>query len=198
MKVALVRHGQTDWNIQRRYQGWEGLDLNETGRAQAVEAGERLARAGGDVGAEWRWLTSSTSPRAVQTAQIIGGCLALTPGDVQFADLRERGFGVAEGMLIEEARTRWPTREYPGGESIETVLARALCGLDAVAHAYRGLDGVFVTHGTTLRLVVGHIIGEDPGSLPNGAIAVLEGESGAWRAIVHPSGTTTSERVQGR
>ncbi|GIG36236.1 histidine phosphatase family protein [Cellulomonas pakistanensis] len=198
MKLALVRHGQTDWNIQRRYQGWEGLDLNETGRSQAVDAAERLLGIGADLGAQWRWLSSSTSPRAMQTAQIIGDRLPLVPGDLQFEDLRERGFGIAEGMLIEEARTRWPARDYPGGETTEAVLERALRGLDAVAAAHDGLDGVLVTHGTTLRLVVGHLTGEDPGSLPNGAIAVLDRGPGGWRTIVHPSGTTVSEQVQGR
>jgi uncharacterized phosphatase len=198
MRIALVRHGQTDWNIQRRYQGWEGLDLNEVGQAQAVDAAERLLRIGAEIGAPWRWLSSSTSPRAMQTARIIGDHLPLVPHELQHADLRERGFGVAEGMLIEEARTRWPARDYPGGETTEAVLDRALRGLDAVALAHEGLDGVLVTHGTTLRLVTGHLTGEDPGSLPNGAIAVLEGEPGGWRIIVHPSGTTVSERDQGR
>ena len=198
MRIALVRHGQTDWNIQRRYQGWEGLDLNEVGRAQAVDAAERLLGIGAEIGAQWRWLSSSTSPRAVQTAQIIGEHLPLVPHDLQHADLRERGFGVAEGMLIEEARTRWPARDYPGGETTEAVLDRALRGLDAVATAHEGLDGVLVTHGTTLRLVVGHLTGEDPGSLPNAAIAVLDRGPAGWRTIVHPSGTTASERDQGR
>ena len=197
-RLALIRHGQTDWNIQRRYQGWEGLDLNEIGRTQAREAAEHLLRLGATLGVEWRWLTSSTSPRAMQTALIVGEHLGLVPHDLQHADLRERGFGVAEGLLIVEARTRWPTREYPGGESVEAVLERALRGLDAVALAHLGLDGALVTHGTTLRLVVGHLTGEDPGSLPNGAVAVIEGEPGAWRTIVHPSGTTTSERAHTR
>lgn len=198
MRIALVRHGQTDWNIQRRYQGWEGLDLNEVGQAQAVDAAERLLRVGAEIGAQWRWLSSSTSPRAMQTARIIGDHLPLVPHDLQHADLRERGFGVAEGMLIEEARTRWPARDYPGGETAEAVLDRALRGLDAVATAHEGLDGVLVTHGTTLRLVVGHLTGEDPGSLPNAAIAVLDREPAGWRTIVHPSAPTASERDQGR
>jgi len=198
MRIALVRHGQTDWNIQRRYQGWEGLDLNEVGRAQAVDAARRLLGIGADLGAEWRWLSSSTAPRAVETARIIGEHLPLVPGDLQFEDLRERGFGVAEGMLIEEARTRWPARDYPGGETTEAVLDRAVRGLDAVGRAHPGLDGVLVTHGTTLRLLVERLTGEDPGSLPNAAIAVVDGEPGGWRTIVHPSATTVSEQVRGR
>lgn len=191
MRIAFVRHGQTDWNIQRRYQGWEGLDLNDVGRTQASEVGARLLQLGQGHGIGWSWISSSTAPRAAQTARIIADRLGLTPSTQVFGDLREQGFGVVEGMLINEARTRWPDRRYPGGESMPDVLARALRGVDAVAiaHAEAGTtpDGVFVTHGTTLRLLVGHVTGEDPGSLPNGAIAVLEGEPGAWHMAVHPS-----------
>ncbi len=78
------------------------------------------------------------------------------------------------------------------------MLDRALRGLDAVARAHEGLDGVLVTHGTTLRLLVQSLTGEDPGSLPNAAIAVLDREPAGWRTIVHPSATTASERDTGR
>ncbi|MDM7856019.1 histidine phosphatase family protein [Cellulomonas alba] len=185
MRVALIRHGQTDWNIQRRYQGWHGLDLNEIGRAQAQEAGGRLVAAGSATGADWRWLASSTSPRAVQTAEIVGEVAGLELRE-QVRDLIERGFGVAEGMLIDEARTRWPDRDYEGGESTAQVLARSLAALDALAAQHAGTDGVVVSHGTVLRLIVGELTGTDPGSLPNGAIAVLDGGPGAWRVEVHP------------
>lgn len=192
MRLALVRHGQTDWNVQRRYQGWEGLDLNDVGRAQAVDAAARLLAAGLRLGVRWDWLASSSSPRAVQTALIIGERIGLTPRD-RVEELVERGFGVAEGMLIEDARTRWPTRDYPGAEAVEAVLDRALRGIDALAGCHPGTNGAIVTHGTTLRLVVGHVAREDPGSLPNGAIAVLDGEPGAWRIAVHPVDTKDSE-----
>ena len=193
MRVALVRHGQTDWNIQRRYQGWEGLDLNEVGRAQARDAAERLLDLGLTLGTRWAWLASSSSPRAIHTARIIGERIGLEPGD-RSDDLVERGFGVVEGMLIEEARTRWPDRDYPGSEPVDTVLTRALRGLATLTGAHADEDGVVVTHGTTLRLVVGEVAGEDPGSLPNGAIAVLEGGPGAWRIAVHPLESVGSER----
>lgn len=185
MRVALIRHGQTDWNIERRYQGWHGLDLNEIGRAQAQEAGGRLVAAGSATGAAWQWLASSTAPRAVQTAAIVGEVAGLVPGE-QVRDLIERGFGVAEGMLIDEARTRWPDRDYEGGESTAEVLARSLAALDGLAARHAGTDGVVVSHGTVLRLIVGELTGTDPGSLPNGALAVLEGAPGEWRVEVHP------------
>lgn len=193
MKLALIRHGQTDWNIQRRYQGWEGVDLNDVGRAQAADAAERLRAIGGALGVKWGWLASSTSPRAVHTARIIGEQTGLVPVE-RVEDLIERGFGVAEGMLIEEARTRWPARDYPGAEDPDAVLLRALRGIDSLGSAHAGEHGAVVTHGTTLRLLVGHLAGEDPGSLPNGAIAVLKGEEGAWQIAVHPREGDVSER----
>ncbi|MCL2594586.1 MAG: histidine phosphatase family protein [Promicromonosporaceae bacterium] len=186
MKLALIRHGQTDWNIQRRYQGWQGVDLNAVGREQAAAVAPQIVTTGTAIGARWSWLASSTSPRAAQTARIIGDKIGLKLS-VQNEDLIERGFGAAEGMLIEEVRKRWPNRDYPGGETIEEVLTRALRGLDAVAKTQQGSDGIIVTHGTVLRIIVRHLTGVDPGSLPNGALAVLDGEPGRWRVEVHPA-----------
>ncbi|WP_425956079.1 histidine phosphatase family protein [Xylanimonas sp. McL0601] len=185
MKIALIRHGQTDWNIQRRYQGRLGLDLNEVGRLQAAEAAETLRSAGRETESTWTWLASSTAERAVRTAQIVGAAVGLAPS-LEVEDLIERGFGVAEGMLIDEARTRWPDRAYPGGESVDDVLTRALAAVDAIASANVGADGVIVSHGTVIRLVVGHVTGVDPGSLLNGSLTVLEGQPGDWRVVVHP------------
>lgn len=186
MKLSLVRHGQTDWNIQRRYQGWEGLGLNDMGRGQAADAAGRLTDLGEQLGARWSWLASSTALRACETASIIGAALGLEPGE-QVRDLIERGFGVAEGMLINEARTRWPERDYPGGEPADAVLTRSLAAVDELARAHAGVDGVVVTHGSVLRSIVGHLTGSDPGSLPNGSIAVLDGAAGSWTVEVNPS-----------
>ncbi|MCL1898902.1 MAG: histidine phosphatase family protein [Promicromonosporaceae bacterium] len=194
MRVALLRHGQTDWNVQRRYQGFDGVDLNETGRAQAQEAGERLKhlRLGrpGEAGPHWSWLASSTSPRAITTAKIIGQELGLdlTTRD---PDLRERGFGAAEGMGIDDARAKWPNRAYPGGESVTQTRERVLRGLARVTAAHcdangGGADGVIVTHGTSLRLIVWEVTGTDPGSLVNVALALLDGDPSGWRLALAP------------
>jgi len=183
MKIALVRHGQTDWNIQRRYQGWQGLALNGVGLAQAVEAAQRVQDVGNRIGANWGWLASSDAHRAIQTAQIIGSALGLTLGE-QLPGLVERGFGVAEGMLISEARNRWPERDYPGGETIDKVLDRSLLAVDQLAAAHLGMDGVIVSHGTVLRLIQAELTGIDPGSLPNGTIVALDGTPGDWQVVL--------------
>ena len=72
--LYLVRHGQTDWNLQRRIQGSTDIALNDTGRAQAARAGQLLARR------HWDVLASSPLSRAYETAEIIGGYIAL-PSD---------------------------------------------------------------------------------------------------------------------
>src|ERR1700744_3579732 len=94
LTVHLVRHGQTDWNAERRTQGWTDIPLNATGREQALDAAAPLA--------EPRVATviSSDLSRARKPAEPIaaraGVPLVLEPA------LRERGFGVAEGMRDSE------------------------------------------------------------------------------------------------
>ena len=135
----------------------------------------------------------STPPRA-HTPITIGEQIGLTPGE-RVEDLIER-VGVAEGMLIEEARTRWPTREYPGAEATEAVLMRALRAMDALAVAQAGENGAIVTRGTTLRLVVGHEVGKDPGILPHGVIAVLDGDRARGASPFTRSTLSTAREVQ--
>jgi broad specificity phosphatase PhoE len=194
MRIAVLRHGQTDWNIQRKFQVWQGLDLNEAGRQQARGAAEALTATATQLGIGWAWLASSSSTRAVSTARIVGEGLGLTPTATS-DDLIEMGFGAAEGMGIIEARERWPDHKFPGGESADMVLARALRGINTLAAAHadsdEGTDGVIVTHGTVLRLLVAEISGIDPGSLPNAAFAVLRGSPGDWTVEVSPGASET-------
>ena len=71
MRFALIRHGQTDWNAQRRLQGRTDIPLNDTGRAQAEAAATRIDRA------EWDLVVSSSLGRARETAAILATRLDL-------------------------------------------------------------------------------------------------------------------------
>ena len=126
-ELWLVRHGQTDWNLQRRYQGQTDPPLNATGLQQAELAGEAL------VGRRYAAIYSSDLQRARVTAEIIGRRLGMEV----FVDsrLREVSFGKWEGMLVADIQTRYPVewearqqdRLYarpPGGESVQDVAAR--------------------------------------------------------------------------
>src|SRR5437868_4346988 len=89
--VYLARHGETDWNRAGRWQGWTDVPLNPTGEAQALALAEKLrdrtiAR-----------IVSSHLARARRTAEIVAGALSVTDIATD-ADLKERGFGLFEGL----------------------------------------------------------------------------------------------------
>src|ERR1019366_1741101 len=124
--VFMTRRGETDWNVEGRWQGHTDTPLNENGRAQARAVAEALRSEGVPA------IVSSDLARAHETAQIIGASLGIAVAYVD-ADLRERMFGVFEGLtraecerLHPEAWRAWIEEQRPasGVESPETVAAR--------------------------------------------------------------------------
>ncbi|MEZ5187956.1 MAG: histidine phosphatase family protein [Microbacterium sp.] len=101
--LLLVRHGETDWNAARRIQGSTDIPLNDTGREQARETAAALAaRFAGQAPV----VASSDLSRARETAEIIAEALGVA-GPRLYPQLRERSYGVAEGMTIEEYLERF-------------------------------------------------------------------------------------------
>src|SRR5690606_7043497 len=100
---ALIRHGQTDWNLEGRMQGSTDIPLNATGRDQARVAGGILT----DAGEAWDVVVSSPLGRARETASIIAETLGVPLGE-SYAGLAEQDFGNAEGLLVTEVFERWP------------------------------------------------------------------------------------------
>lgn len=141
--IALLRHGQTDWNIDFRLQGTSDIPLNETGLAQARAAAEAIS-------SQWDVIVSSPLDRAVKTAQIVAERHAL--GELQIEPLLlERSFGEAEGMLYAEWREKFSDSKVPGGESIEELEARCHRLLAHLASKYRGKRVLTVSHGALIR-----------------------------------------------
>src|SRR5471032_1909879 len=164
--IILIRHGETAWNAVRRLQGHTDIALNETGQRQAAALAQALAGERIDV------VVASDLQRAMQTAGAVAGQHGLA---VQTdAQLRERCYGVFEGMLyadIEQAYPQeyalWQARDVdavmPGGlreaESFRQFYRRSI---DALAHwseRHAGQTIVVVAHGGVLecayRLAVG-------------------------------------------
>lgn len=164
--IYLVRHGETEWNVERRMQGRRESRLTALGRRQAAAMAELLA---GLIGAEpdaaWR-LVSSPLGRARETAEAIGVRLGL-PVESD-ARLTEIAFGGWEGRLREEVAPQHPelfaTREWlvspPGGESFEEVRARVASFLaDLPPEPERRV--IAVSHGVAGRLLRGVFAGLD-------------------------------------
>jgi len=166
--MILVRHGQTDWNRDRRIQGTTDIPLNDTGRAQAKDAGMSLRDAIGDAGPI---IVSSDLSRANETARIIAGELGAAAPRV-YPGLRERAYGDAEGATDAEFFARWGSWSnavVPNAEDTEQVRVRALSALQQVdrdlraEHAPTAQTVVVVTHGALIRQVLLHATG---GSFP--------------------------------
>ncbi len=148
--LVLVRHGQTDWNLEGRYQGQTELPLNETGRSQARKLAEQLA------GQLFEAVYSSDLRRAHETASIIAEKLGLA---VQLEPrLREVNLGEWEGMLVGDIITcrpaEWEQRQRdpvythpPGGESLAEVAGRVRAAADVIARRYPAGPVLLVSHG---------------------------------------------------
>jgi broad specificity phosphatase PhoE len=152
-RVLLVRHGQSEWNAEGRWQGQADPILTDLGRLQAREA----ARALGAVDAVW----ASDLQRAVETAAIIADHLGVGPVVVD-PDLRERDAGEFSGLTRPEIAARYPGflddgRRPPGWEPDESLVARALRALRAIAAEVPGGDVLVITHGGLVYALEQHL-----------------------------------------
>lgn len=159
-ELLLIRHGETDWNAERRLQGFLDIGLNDRGRQQAAALAQALHDEVLDA------VIASDLQRAVDTAQALalprGLTVQTTPG------LRERCYGAFEGLRYDEiaghfpqAHASWMAREIdarfpPGQQSAETLRefsTRAVEGVIALAQRHAGQKIAIVTHGGVLDCV---------------------------------------------
>jgi probable phosphoglycerate mutase len=190
-RFCLVRHGETDWNSEKRIQGHIDIDLNAAGQTQARAV--RAALATHSFAAAY----SSDLLRAWHTAQIAtaGAPYAVSPAPT----LRERHFGVLQGITSHEARSqlpdvhrhhvaRTPDYDYETGESLIAFAARIVAGLGVLAARHAGGSVLVFTHGGVLdvayRAATGRSL-EAPRDfgLPNAALNWVEHGNGGWRLI---------------
>ncbi|MGO4253697.1 histidine phosphatase family protein [Paenarthrobacter sp. TAF1] len=161
---ALVRHGQTDWNAERRLQGATDVPLNDVGRGQARDAVAFLS------GQQWDTVVSSPLSRAAETAEIIADGLGLSVARL-VPDLTERSFGPAEGLQAgpELEALRIPGG-FRGGESDDDAAARGIAALESLAQEFAGKRVLVVAHGTLIRLTLSRAIGRTLDSVQNAVL----------------------------
>lgn len=152
----FIRHGETDWNRQQRFQGQIDVPLNAMGHAQAARLGRRL-------GAELPCpLYCSDLTRAVETALPVGQAWKLSARGLPA--LREQSFGVLEGLDVPTIRDRhadlwsqWLEHSadfaLPGGESLRQFHARVIVAVRDLARAHSGQVVTVVTHGGVLDML---------------------------------------------
>ena len=191
IRVVLWRHGQTDWNVENRFQGHSDIPLNKVGHYQASEAAKVLAALRPDR------IISSDLIRAQETAAPLA---SLTDIKIEInPNLRETDGGLWEGKLASENRAthgelfaNW----YEGGdepagvtgERRSDVAKRAVAVIEKETTNFSGTI-VFVTHGGTVRSVLGSIL-----KLPIAQWGVIGGLSNACWSVLELTKHHTGSR----
>jgi len=156
-QLCLVRHGQTDWNLEGRYQGQSDVPLNKTGRYQARALAQDLK------GYPFTAIYSSDLERAKETAEFLAEILHL-PVTID-SRLREINQGQWEGQLVDDIKARfselWKQRTAdpaslrpPGGETVAEVARRVYTALDDITRLHPGGSVLVASHGLVLATVI--------------------------------------------
>jgi len=160
-RLIVVRHGQTVWNSEGRFQGHLDSELTPDGIIQAQGLARRLQTH------RFSALYSSDLGRAAETARIIAAATGHTL--VTDARLRERNLGVFQGLRSEEIRAAYPEAHelyrgrdpdyvVPGGESLRQQVERNVACFEELAHKHSGDAVVIVTHGGVLSGFFRHVL----------------------------------------
>lgn len=194
--LVLMRHGQSQWNLENRFTGFHDIDITEQGREEAAQAGQRLK----DSGIRFDAVFTSTLQRAYHTAEIAleqAGQGSLVPRMIKHDDLRERDYGDLTGLNKAETAKKYGDeqvhiwrRSYdvnpPGGESLQDVVEKRVRPYYE-AHikplVESGKNVLVAAHGNSLRALLIIIGAETPESinaaeLPTGGPLVFEYENG--------------------
>src|SRR5512143_1703786 len=160
--LVLVRHGESQWNLENRFTGWVDVPLTETGRREAARAGELLK------GTRFDLAYSSVLVRANETLDIILRSLARTDLPViKDQALNERHYGDLQGLNKAETAKKYGDQQVhiwrrsydvppPGGERLKDTAARTLPYYDRVIapQVAAGKNVLVVAHGNSLRSIV--------------------------------------------
>jgi broad specificity phosphatase PhoE len=189
--LILARHGETDWNAERRFQGHADPPLNDTGRAQAEALAERLAAQ--DLAA----IYSSDLRRAAQTAAAVGNRFGLPV--VELPSLREIDVGEWSGLTVSEVVERYPdgyARHRAGGdgwtagETHAQLTERIVRAVSEIANEHPRRTVLVVAHGAALRALLAYAEGidlsefrRDSSPIENGSLAAIVVEDGCVRRL---------------
>lgn len=156
MKLYIIRHGQTEWNIQKRLQGWNNSNLTQKGILDAENLAERLK----DV--DFTHIYSSTQKRAIHTAEILRKDRNIDI--IKLDSLKEIGFGKWEGIEMKELLDKYkdefdiylnkphlykPTLD---GESYDDIFKRVRESLEEILKS-GGENILIVSHGVTIKIL---------------------------------------------
>lgn len=173
--LVLLRHGQSQWNLENRFTGFHDIDLSDLGREEAADAGKRLAK----LGVNFAQVFTSTLQRAFNTAKIAltnAGQESLIDTIIRHDDLRERDYGDLTGLDKAETAKKYGDeqvhiwrRSYdvapPGGECLQDVVekrVRPYFEANIKPHLEAGENILVAAHGNSLRALLIIIGAETP------------------------------------
>ena len=146
--LGLLRHGQTDWNINFLLQGVTDIPMNQTGIEQ-VKLAAKAIRA-----EDWDVVLTSPLSRARQTAEIIASQHGYNE-IIEQELLIERSFGEAEGLSHEQWRAKYSNLDViPGGESRTQLAERSRLLLETVSQELAGKRVLAISHGALIRALI--------------------------------------------
>jgi broad specificity phosphatase PhoE len=149
--LGLLRHGQTDWNIDLRLQGTADIPMNAFGIAQVESAASALSQHG------WDLVLSSPLGRAKQSAEIVSKFLGIERINIEPL-LLERSFGIGEGLTYAEWGEKYAKLdEIPGAESANDVARRSRLLLEHIKAEFQGAKVLAVSHGALIRFVLAEV-----------------------------------------
>ena len=194
LRIILVRHGETKWNIEGRYQGQEDTELSERG----VTQGHMLAEGLRDIPIDR--CISSPLQRSYMTASFCAELHGLTVSTD--ARLEEINHGDWEGRLADEIQAKYPvefaqwhktpevvTMPGQGGENLEAVRRRVRAAFDEYAERYDGETVLVAAHDAVNKAIICDLMGSDMSHFwqvkqDNTCINVMECQAGSWRVVL--------------
>ena len=155
-RICFIRHGETDWNVAKRIQGQNDIPLNETGHAQALAMAFHAAHY------EFAAIYSSDLSRAYDTAQMVAARRGMEVKAI--AKLRERRYGIFQGITAEEGSQRFPEAyahyqardpeyDFETGESLNGFALRVHDAIDVLTRQHSGQTIAVISHAGVLDIV---------------------------------------------
>ena len=179
--LGLLRHGQTDWNINFLLQGVTDIPMNQTGIEQVKLAAQAIRAE------DWDVVLTSPLSRARQTAEIIANQHGYTE-IIEQELLIERSFGEAEGLSHEQWRAKYSNLDViPGGESRTQLAERSKLLLETISQELAGKRVLAISHGALIRALIAIAsnnelprVGE---RLGNASLNVVKHSDNSWQVV---------------
>ena len=175
MKIYLIRHGETDWNLQGRFQGREDIALNENGITQAKRCGQVLQ------GEHFAAVITSPLVRARKTAAIIADSVGVEKIIVE-EGIIERDFSEVSGLTPKEREAFYATGQDDGKEPWEELCNRMMSCLSKYAETFYNENIIMVSHGASINSLISVLsegkLGTRKTLLKNACINVVDYDDG--------------------